>query len=103
VTSCGLGGHRHVVAGGTCAACAAPVQASGPLPPVGDAPAWLAPPFLEPATSAACPAGGTHGPGHAVGTCTACAAGLDAVTDDTGLTWWLQEVTPAREPARAMA
>lgn len=83
--------HAYVVAGGTCAACGLPVQASGPLPATGDAPAWFAPPFGDPTTSAACRGngGGPHAPAHAVGTCTSCSAGLDALGDPTGATTWV--------------
>ncbi len=91
MTGCSAHDHAYVVAGGTCAACGLPVQASGPLLSGEDGPAWMGPPFADPSASAACRGngGGPHTPGHAVGTCTCCSAGLDALGDPSGATTWV--------------
>ena len=83
-------GHAWVVAGGTCAGCALPVQASGALDDT-SAPGWLAPPFADPATSATCRIdGGPHAPLYALGTCTACSTTVEAAATDDGLTAWFE-------------
>jgi hypothetical protein len=84
-------GHAWVVAGGNCAGCGLPVQASGPLGDAGE-PGWLAPPFADPATSAACRHndGGPHAPAHAFGTCTSCSTTVEATTAGPGQTAWFE-------------
>ena len=82
-------GHAWVVAGGTCAACGLPVQASGPLDANAE-PGWLAPPFADPATSATCRHGGPHAPDHAQGTCTSCSTTVEATAAGPGLTAWFE-------------